>query len=279
MARFNFGAHTLETGTRTYIMGILNITPDSFSDGGKYLDPDAAISRAYDMAREGADIIDIGAQSTRPGHTPVTPGQEWERLCPVLRALKRKIDIPISVDTYYPEVARKAVCLGASIINDVSGGMENGMPLVAAQTGAGLVMMHAGKGADDTGKGGDAVVSARGYFESALKYAADCGLPLDRVCIDPGIGFGKDRQGDLELVSRLAELVKGLPETAIMVGASRKRVIAYCCDTPPPPGDRLAGTIAIHTAAILNGAHILRVHDVAAAVQAARVTDAIMKCR
>jgi dihydropteroate synthase len=274
---FNCGSHTLKLGARTYIMGILNITPDSFFDGGMYFDVNKAVHRALEMVSEGADIIDIGAQSTRPGYTRISAEQEWERLYPVLCALKEKVDVPISIDTFYPEVADAAIRLGASIINDVSGSLENEMPAIAAKTGAGLILMHSGKGSDDTGNGSNAIKMVRAYFEKALN-TADCqGLELNRICLDPGIGFGKDRHGDLMLVAHLRRLIDGLPQTAVMVGASRKRVIASCCDSSLNTDDRLAGTLALHTIAALNGAHILRVHDVAAAVQAARVTDALKK--
>ena len=153
MADFCAGSFRFPLGERTYIMGILNVTPDSFSDGGRYFDRDAALSHAQEMEREGADILDIGAQSTRPGHTPVTAEEEWARLEPVLRNLRGRTALPLSVDTYYPSVAAAAVEAGAAIINDVSGSLENGMPRVAAETGAGLVMMHAGGGADGAGRG------------------------------------------------------------------------------------------------------------------------------
>lgn len=276
MADFCAGSFRFPLGERTYIMGILNVTPDSFSDGGRYFDRDAALSHAQEMEREGADILDIGAQSTRPGHTPVTAEEEWARLEPVLRGLQGRTALPLSVDTYYPEVAAAAVEAGAAIINDVSGSLENGMPRVAAETGAGLVMMHAGGGADDAGRG-DALEAVRRYFRTALAAAAAAGLPAERVCLDPGIGFGKDRAGDLALAARLGELTAEFPDTAVLVGASRKRVIASCCSPEPPAGERLAGTLAFHTVAQWNGAHILRVHDVAAAVQAARVADALRR--
>ncbi|HIW73443.1 MAG TPA: dihydropteroate synthase [Firmicutes bacterium] len=273
---FCAGAFRFPLGERAYIMGILNVTPDSFSDGGRYSERDAALRHAEDMERAGADILDIGAQSTRPGHAPVTAEEEWERLEPVLRGLREQTALPLSVDTYYPAVAAAAVEAGAAIINDVSGSLENGMPRVAAGTGAGLVMMHAGGGADDTGEG-DAVEAVRLYFRRAMAAAAAAGLPPERVCLDPGIGFGKDRHGDLALAARLGELTAAFPETAFLVGASRKRVIAACCSPEPPVGGRLAGTLAFHTVARWNGAHILRVHDVAQAVQAARVTDALRR--
>ena len=274
MAYFCAGKYRFPLGERTYIMGILNVTPDSFSDGGRYLELDAALRHAQEMEREGADILDIGAQSTRPGHTPVTAEEEWARLQPVLRALRERTALPLSVDTYYPSVAAAAVKAGVAIINDVSGSLENGMPRVAAETGAGLVMMHAGAGADDAGTG-DAVEAVRRYFRQAMAAASAAGLPGQRVCLDPGIGFGKDRRGDLALAARLPELAADYPGTALLVGASRKRVIAACCSPEPAAAERLAGTLAFHTVAQWNGAHILRVHDVAQAVQAARVADAL----
>lgn len=272
---FNCGSHALKLGARTYIMGILNITPDSFFDGGMYFNVNRAVHRALEMVSEGADIIDIGAQSTRPGHTQISAEQEWERLYPVLCALKDKIEVPISIDTFYPEVAVAAIRMGACIINDVSGSLENGMPAIAAKTGAGLIFMHSGKGSDDAGCGDNAMEMVRAYFEKAIKAAACQGLELNHICLDPGIGFGKDRRGDLMLIAHLHEVLDGLPQTAVMVGASRKRVIASCCEMDLIAENRLAGTLALHTAAVLNGAHILRVHDVAASVQAARVTDAL----
>lgn len=278
MPCFRYRTGVLELNTRAAIMGILNITPDSFSDGGKYVEVGDAVKHAEEMVHDGADILDIGAQSTRPGHTPVTAEEEWKRLEPVLKEIKAKISIPISIDTYYPEVAAAALDAGADIINDVSGSMENYMPAVVARFGAGLIMMHAGGGADDLGKSGDlsrTIAEVHSYFEKAIAAAEKAGLSLKQICLDPGIGFGKDRQGDLVLISRLPELLKGLPSIAVLVGASRKRVIAACCETNPPVDQRLGGTVAIHTIAQWNGAHILRVHDVAEAVQAARVTDAL----
>ena len=267
----------LDLSHHTHIMGILNVTPDSFSDGGRYNTPEAALARALDIQAQGADILDIGAQSTRPGHTPVSAQEEWSRLEPVLRMLRGQVTIPLSIDTYYPEVAARALEAGAHILNDVSGSLENGMPEVAARYGAALVMMHAGAGADDEGQG-DPVTEVRRYFETALETAHRAGLPREAVCLDPGIGFGKARAGDAQLIARLPELLDGLPDTAVLVGASRKRVVGMWCGNPPFE-QRLPGTLAAHTLAQWNGAHILRVHDVEEAVQAARVTDALRACR
>ena len=149
---------------RTIVMGILNVTPDSFSDGGRYLLPEKALEHALQIQEQGAGILDVGAQSTRPGHIPVSPEEEKERLLPVLRLLKGPIRIPISVDTYYPGVAQAALLEGASILNDVSGRLDNGMMELAARTGAGLILMHAGDGADDTGTGEDVLQTVRVFF-------------------------------------------------------------------------------------------------------------------
>ncbi len=277
MPVFQYRGGALDLSRRTHIMGILNVTPDSFSDGGRYATAQAAVERALAIEAEGADILDIGAQSTRPGCTPISAEEEWARLEPVLEALRGRVHIPLSIDTYYPQVACRALDAGAHILNDVSGSLENGMPEVAARYGAGLVMMHAGGGADDEGAA-DAVQDVRRYFGTALRAAEKAGLPREAVCLDPGIGFGKGRAGDAELIARLPALLEGLPDIAVLVGASRKRVVGMWCGSPPF-GERLPGTLAVHTIALWNGAHILRVHDVAAAVQAARVADALRACR
>lgn len=262
---------------RTIVMGILNVTPDSFSDGGRYLLPEKALEHALQIQEQGAGILDVGAQSTRPGHIPVSPEEEKERLLPVLRLLKGPIRIPISVDTYYPDVAQAALLEGASILNDVSGRLDNGMMELAARTGAGLILMHAGDGADDTGTGEDVLQTVRVFFERALDRAARVGLDPWQICLDPGIGFGKTRKGDRRLVSNLKRLTAGLPETALLVGASRKRVVGECGGETVPLCERLPGTLAFHSIAQWNGARILRAHDVAEAVRAAAVVDALMK--
>lgn len=277
MPVFRYRGGQMILGEKTCIMGILNVTPDSFSDGGLYEDAGRAVAHALEMERWGAGILDIGAQSTRPGHTPVSAEQEWARLRPVLDRLVGRVGVPLSIDTYYPEVAAAALEAGAHIINDVSGSMGNGMAAVAARFGAGLVMMHAGGGADDR-DAQEVPARVHAYFQKALSLAEESGLPLEAVCLDPGIGFGSSPEGDLELVAQLPQLMRDLPEVALLVGASRKRVVGAACGNPPAD-DRLAGTIAIHTIAQWNGAHILRVHDVREAVQAAAVADALRAAR
>lgn len=251
---------------RTYIMGIVNVTPDSFSDGGDYTRPEQALAHARKMIREGADILDIGGQSTRPGYTEISPGQEWGRLSPVLRALERETDAVISVDTYYPEVAKKALELGVHIINDVSGfGPE--MVRVVKDSGCGCIVMHPGDG-----ESGDICRRVRLFFETRLREMTDAGIAAERICFDPGIGFGKTQEENLKLIAETAKLK--LPESCYLLAASRKRVIGTACGNPPFK-ERLYGTLAAHTVGVMGGADMLRVHDVAAAVQAARMADEI----
>lgn len=253
--------------TRTAVMGILNITPDSFSDGGRYTAVEAAVARALEIEQEGASILDIGAQSTRPGATPLSPEDEWDRLAPVLTALRGRLKIPVSVDTFEPFVAEKALQHGTQIINDVSGSMQNGFPALAARYNAGLVMM-----ARDAAHPAD----IRTYFEQALQTATAASLPLHHICLDIGIGFHKTREMDLAAVKHLPDILDGLPQIAVLCGASRKRVIAHCAGDSDP-ADRVGGTVALHTAAQLRGATILRVHDVKEAVQAAAVIDRLIE--
>lgn len=251
---------------RTSVMGILNITPDSFSDGGRYTSTEKAVARALDIQREGACILDIGAQSTRPNAVPIPPEVEWARLAPVLAALNGKLTIPVSVDTFEPYVAEKALENGAAILNDVSGSLTNDFPALAAAHGAGLIMMA---------RDGTSPADVRRYFETALQTADHAGLPTDKLCLDIGIGFHDSRDTDLAILRALPQILQGLPKVAVLCGASRKRVIAHAagaCETD----DRLGGTIALHTAAQLGGATLLRVHDVKEAVQAAKVTDVLL---
>lgn len=250
---------------RTAVMGILNVTPDSFFDGGRYQGVDAAVDRALAIAAEGAHILDIGAQSTRPGATPLTAEEEWARLEPVLTALRGRLDIPLSVDTFFPFVAERAIACGVTILNDVSGSMDNGFPALAAKYGVSLVMM-----ARDASSAQD----IRAYFESAIAEADNAQLPRSSLCLDIGIGFHRDRETDMDAVRHLPAILNGLPKTAVLCGASRKRVIAHAAGSDDP--DRLAGTLALHTAAQLRGATVLRVHDVKEAVQAAAVIDTFM---
>ena len=265
MGVFQAGKHRLPLN-RTYVMGILNVTPDSFSDGGRYLDPDAAVARALEMQAQGADIIDIGGQSTRPGYEAILPQEEWARISQVLPAVVQATGLPVSVDTFYPWVAQRALEAGASFLNDVKGfGPE--MLQVAAGSQCGCVVMDPGT------TGGDICVRVREFFLDRLQQARAMGIDPARLCFDPGIGFGKTMEENLELLAGVDRTkVEGC---AFLMAASRKRVTGMVCGNPPFE-ERLPATLAAHTAAVLGGADILRVHDVKEAVQAARMADALM---
>lgn len=253
---------------RTYVMGILNVTPDSFSDGGNYLDPASAVARAAEMAREGADVIDIGGQSTRPGYEAVSPQEEWARIREVVPAVVKETGLPVSVDTFYPWVAQRALEAGASILNDVSGFGEE-MLQVAAGSRCGCIVMDPGGGE------GEVLRRVKGFFLSRLHAAEALGISRERLCFDPGVGFGKTMEENLALIARAGAVkVEGC---ALLMAASRKRVTGFPCGNPPFE-QRLPATLAAHTAAVLAGADMLRVHDVKEAVQAARMADALKGC-
>ena len=258
-------------GERTYIMGVLNVTPDSFSDGGMFVNVDDALRRAAQIAAEGADILDVGAESTAPGHTPVTSAEEIERLRPVLGALCKNYPIPVSVDTRHPETAAWALSQGAAIVNDVSGVFQSAMAQAVRQYGAGWIVTH-GMDADTAGAD-NPLPQVRAFFKEMLRRAEEAGIRKTQICTDPGVGFGKSRAGDFDVLRDLRQLDVGC---AMLVGASRKRLIGAASGETDPL-KRLPGTIACHTAAIAGGADILRVHDVAEGVQGARVADALYR--
>lgn len=265
---------SFELGKRTYIMGILNVTPDSFSDGGDWFSPEDAVNHAICMAQSGADIIDIGAQSTRPGHIPVSSEEEMRRLSPVLAGLKDKGYV-ISVDTFYPDVAEFALENGSSVINDVSGVFNEDMAKVIKKHSAGWVVMHTGGGnASDDVEYDDVVDDVNDFFDDMLEKAVNYGISRQAICLDCGIGFGKSYEDNLELL-RSADLLKR-DGVALMYALSRKRVIGMATGVDEPKG-RLFGTVAADTAAIMGGADIIRVHDVEPSVQAAKMADAIFR--
>lgn len=262
--------HTLELGPRTLIMGVLNVTPDSFSDGGHSAAPADALAHARAMADEGADILDVGGESTRPGHTPLPADEEWARIAPVLEGIAAWDNAPpVSVDTWKAPVARKALEAGASIVNDIWGfHRDPDMPRVAADFGAAAVVMHNREVQDPSI---DIVEDMMAFFDRAVERAEQAGLPAARIVLDPGIGFGKTPEQNLSALRRLGELkVLGLP---LLLGTSRKSFIGRLY--PSTPTERLPGTIASHVLGILSGVEIVRVHDVAAHVQALRVVEAI----
>jgi dihydropteroate synthase len=279
--RLRLRSRTLILGKRTLILGVLNITPDSFSDGGRYLDSEAAIARALQLEREGADIIDIGGESTRPGATETAAEEELRRILPVIRILRSKLRIPMSVDTRRAHVAEAALAAGAEILNDVSGlRIDPRLGEVARRTGAPLILMHM-RGTPQTMQRGpfarDVIRDAIAGMREALARAKRAGLKKTQLLLDPGIGFGKTHRQNFEILARFPEFARlGYP---IVIGTSRKaflgKALAGLNGATVPPGERLLGTAATVTASILGGAHIVRVHDVDEMVQVARVADAI----
>lgn len=250
-------------GEKTYIMGILNVTPDSFSDGNKYFSIDKAVDHAFEMQKHGADIIDIGAQSTKPGCVKISPQEELERLIPVLKALNDKLDVPISIDTFYPQVVKEALKYNVSIINDVTGFKDDNMIKLATNSDCGCIVMYDGS-----------LDSMKKFFQSRIKLLIGEGISKERICFDPGMGFGKSYEENLSVLNNLKKYI--IDGTPMLIGASKKRFINAACKENIPPENRLYGTIAAHTVAIMNGADIIRVHDVSEAVQAAKVADAIL---
>ncbi|CAH2031565.1 dihydropteroate synthase [Trichlorobacter ammonificans] len=261
---------------RPLIMGILNVTPDSFSDGGRFNDPDRAVEQALQLEAEGADLIDIGAESTRPGAPPVPAAEEIRRLVPVLERLAGQVTVPISVDTWKASVAAAACSAGAEIINDISGlTFDPAMAATAAACNAGVVLMHT-RGTPQTMQQDTHYEDLMGELAEALaaavRRACSAGIAPERIVLDPGIGFAKSRQGNLEILRRLGELTAlGYP---LLVGSSRKSFIGAVLGKPDPR-DRLFGTAATVALAVAAGAQILRVHDVAAMGDVARMSRAI----
>jgi dihydropteroate synthase len=253
-------------------MGILNATPDSFSDGGKFQTLELAVARGLQMAAEGADIIDIGGESTRPGAQPVSAEEEIRRTIPLIAELQKQPRCLISIDTRKADVARAAVAAGADIINDVSALADPGMAAVAAETGAGLVLMHM-MGTPETMQNhpqyADVVSDVRNFLEERIAFAVARGIALEQITLDPGIGFGKTDEHNLALLKGIPVLTAlGRP---VLIGASRKGFIGRMLGGRPD--ERLAGSLAVAGFSILRGAHILRVHDVKESCDAARLVD------
>jgi dihydropteroate synthase len=268
----------LELGRRTRVMGILNTTPDSFSDGGRHATPDRAVARALELAAGGADIIDVGGESTRPGAVPVTEDEELRRIIPVIERLAAELAIPISVDTYKSSVARKALEAGASIVNDISGlRFSPDMARVVADFDAAVVIMHI-KGAPRTMQNDpvytDLIGEVTAYLSEGIELAIRSGVARERILIDPGIGFGKTTEHNLELINRL-DSFKVL-DRPIVLGTSRKKFIGEVLNAPDPE-QRLFGAAATVALGIERGAAVVRVHDVEAMSQTARMTDAVLR--
>ena len=264
------GRH-LDLGDKAVVVGILNVTPDSFSDGGLFDIPEQAMVQARRMAAEGALIVDIGGESTRPGAQPVSASQEQDRILPVVEALARSGEVLISVDTYREETARRAIAAGAHIVNDVWGlQREPGIANVAAEAGAGLIIMHTGRGRQ---KLPDVIDDQLLFLRRSLEIAAGSGVADDQIILDAGFGFAKETADEnLDLMARFSEL----PALCfpLMAGTSRKRFIGTV--TGREPMDRGAGTVATTVILRLKGAHLFRVHDVAINVDALAVADAML---
>ncbi len=275
---------TLDLESRVLVMGVLNVTPDSFSDGGKYDDPLRAVARAFEIEAEGADILDIGGESTRPGAKRMSAEEELDRVIPVIEALGGGLRIPISIDTTKSEVARFAVRAGAEIINDISGlRFDPALANVAAETGAGLVLMHS-RGLYETMHDmppvEDAFAEVIGGLRRSIEEARNRGVRLEKIILDPGIGFGKTPEQNLQLINGLDRIVDEfcLP---VLLGTSRKSFIKRALDkalTAIPRNDRrerLAGTAATVTIGVLRGARIVRVHDVSEMIAVSRMAEAV----
>ena len=259
-------------------MGIVNVTPDSFADGGAHLDPDRAIAHALQLEADGADILDIGGESTRPGAEPLPADDEWRRVGPVLEGLRGRARAPISIDTYKADIARRAIDLGAAIVNDISAlTYEPALAGVVAEREAALILMHhRGRSSDMYAEAvyGDVARDVATDLATRVTAARSAGVAADRLVLDPGLGFAKRAEHSVQALAGLPVLAAlGYP---LLVGPSRKSFLTASTG-PMPPADRVWGTAAAVTASILLGAHIVRVHDVKEMVQVARVADAIVK--
>ena len=273
----NCRGKTLTLGERTHVMGILNVTPDSFSDGGKYLDVQQALDHAKLMVAEGATLLDIGGESSRPGASPVSTTQELDRVLPVICAVTDALDVVVSVDTSKAEVARKALEAGAHIVNDITALRgDTNMISVVAEMDAGLILMHM-KGTPRTMQKAPQYADVVRDVSAALTESVQCaeahGVAAERIIIDPGIGFGKTTEHNIEILKRLSEF-RSLNKPLI-IGTSRKSFIGNILDLPVT--ERIEGTVATVCWAIAHGVDIVRVHDVKANVRAALMTDALYR--
>jgi dihydropteroate synthase len=271
------GDHVLHCGARTHVMGILNVTPDSFSDGGRHFDPEVAVAAGIDMVRDGADLLDVGGESTRPGAELIAANVEIDRVVPVIKRLAAEVEVPVSVDTRKHQVAEAALGAGASIVNDVTAGeFDPRMLATVRDSGAGFVLMHM-RGTPETMQGlvdyEDVVADVAAYLRSRVEAAVSAGVDWDRLAIDPGLGFAKTSDQSLRLMREVDALLgAGRP---VLVGPSRKSFIGHVLGTDA--SDRLEGTAGAVAWMAGRGAHIVRVHDVASMVRVVRVVDAIRR--
>lgn len=263
------GNRIFDLTAHTYVMGILNVTPDSFSDGGMFIDKDTAVKRALQMIEEGADIIDIGGESTRPGFTPVSADEQIERVVPVIEEIKKNIDIPVSVDTYDAKVAKAALEAGCDIVNDIWGLKKDPeMAKVIAEYDAFCVLMHNRNNPDYINFRKDLLSD----FGEILDIANAAGIDKDKIILDPGVGFGKTREQNLVAINHMDDLK--VLEYPILLGTSRKSVIGLTLDLPVD--ERLEGTLATTVIACMKGINFVRVHDIKENVRAIKMTEAIL---
>jgi len=258
------------------VMGVLNVTPDSFSDGGRYVETASAVERGLRMAEEGAAIIDVGGESTRPGARPVEVREEIERVLPVIEQLAARMAVPVSIDTSKPEVMRAAVAAGARLINDVRALEAPGALEAAAESGAAVCLMHMRgepRSMQEDPRYGDVVGEVSAYLAGRLQACRGAGIDNGRLCVDPGIGFGKRTEHNLALLAALDRLAD--PAIPVLVGVSRKSLVGII--TGRPSGERLAGSVAFAALAVMRGAAIVRAHDVAATVDAVKVASALRR--
>ncbi len=276
--KLEWSGHKLDFSEKTCVMGILNVTPDSFSDGGLHFDAGNAVEHALGLVEDGAGIIDIGGESTRPGSAAVSLEEELRRTIPVIKALSSRISVPISIDTYKAEVARRAIDAGASMVNDISGlRFDPEMAKVAASAGVPVIIMHIkGKPRDmQVNPVYEALIpEIMDHLRACIRKAEDAGIDPERIIVDPGIGFGKTFGHNLEILNRLDEFAD--LEKPLAIGVSRKAFIGKVLGGLPA-GERLEGTAAAVSISVLKGAHIVRVHDVKEMARVARVADAIKR--
>ena len=272
------GDHTLSLGERTLVMGIVNVTPDSFSDGAMFASVDDAVAHGVRLVDEGADLLDVGGESTRPGSDPIDADEELLRVVPVIEGLvKARPATPLSVDTRKPEVASAALDVGASVVNDIAGGRNSALLETVSRTGAGVVLMHMlgePKTMQDDPRYDDVVAEVHEFLRERIEAAVFAGIPEERVCIDPGIGFGKTVDHNLALLRAVPAL--RMLGAAVMVGASRKGFIGTLTGVEDPAA-RLEGSLAVAVLAAAHGADLVRVHDVEATVRALKVADAVVR--
>lgn len=262
------GNREFDTDKHTYVMGILNVTPDSFSDGGRWNRLDEALFHTEEMIEQGADIIDIGGESTRPGHVSVEAEEEIERVLPVIEKIKKRFDVPLSLDTTKSRVAKEGIRAGADMINDIWGLKKDpDMAKVIAHSKAACCLMHNRASA----RYGDFLMDVQADLKESLALAHQAGIEREKICIDPGVGFGKTYEQNLQIINEL-ELLHNL-EYPILLGASRKSVIGLTLDLPVE--ERLEGTLATTVIGVMKGAAFVRVHDIAANIRAIRMAEAI----